>query len=140
MLTNFEIIKSGNILELFEYKKSIKYGESERQPGIRKKKEVSEKDPLAFKVKLENRKRTLLSSKATLKRLINANAGYWKDENNKTFMPIFLSLTFAENITDIKKANYIFTKFKQRLDYEIIKKKGSFLKYAGSAVGSMSLT
>ena len=131
MLTNFKLIKSGNILELFEYKKSIEYGKSGREPGVRKKKEIDTKDPLTFELKLENRKRTLQSSKATLKRLINANAGHWKDENNKTFMPIFLSLTFAENLTDIKKANYIFTKFKQRLDYEIIKKKGSFLKYAG---------
>jgi len=131
MLTNFKLIKSGNILELFEYKKSIEYGKSERESGIRRKKETDTKNPLTLELKLENRKRTLLSSKATLKRLINANAGHWKDENNKAFMPVFLSLTFAENITDIKKANYIFTKFKQRIDYEITKKKGSFLKYAG---------
>lgn len=131
MLTNFKLVKSGNILELFEYKKSIEYGKSEKESGVRRKKEVNAKDSLSLDLKLENRKRTLLSSKATLKRLINANAGHWKDENNKTFMPTFLSLTFAENITDIKKANYIFTKFKQRIDYEITKKKGSFLKYAG---------
>ncbi len=131
MITNFKLVKSGNILELFEYKKSIEYGKSEKEFGVRKKKEVNTKDPLAFELKLENRKRTLLSSKATLKRLINANAGHWKNKNGRPFMPIFLTFTFKENITDIKRANYIFTKFKQRIDYEITKKKGSFLKYAG---------
>lgn len=131
MLTNYKLIKSGNILELFEYKKSVEYGKSKKDFGTRAKKKVDLDDPLVFDSKLENRKRTLQSSKSHLKRLINANAGHWKDKNGRPFMPIFLNLTFAENITDVKKANYAFTKFKQRLDYEITKRKCSFLKYAG---------
>lgn len=131
MLTHLKLIKSGNILELFEYKKGVKYGKSEKELGARMKRKIDLDNPLIFESKLENRKRTLQSSKSTLKRLINANAGHWKDKNSKPFMPIFLNLTFAENITDIKKANYTFTKFKQRLDYEITGEKKSFLKYAG---------
>ncbi len=131
MLRHLKLIKSGNILELFEYKKGVEFGKSEKEFGVRAKRKADLNNPVVFASKLENRKKTLQSSKSALKRLINTNAGHWKDENGKLFMPIFLNLTFAENITDIKKANYTFTKFKQRLDYEITNKKKSFLKYAG---------
>jgi len=130
-LTNIKLITSGNIIELFEYKKGFVYGKSEKKSETRIKIKADLDNPLVFALKLENRKRTLQSSKSALKRLINANAGHWKDKNGKPFMPIFLNLTFAENITNIQKANYAFTKFKQRLDYEITGGKKSYLKYAG---------
>ncbi len=131
MITRKKFIKSGNILELFEYGKAVKYGKSEKESCPRIKKVFDMNNPIIAKIKLENRKRSLENSRAKLKRLINANAGQWKDENDRPFVPLFLTLTFAENITDIKKANYIFTKFKQRLDYEITGKKRSYLKYVG---------
>lgn len=51
------------------------------------------------------------------------------DEGGKVFIPIFIILTFAENITNTETANYEFTKFIQRFNYEIIHKK-SYLQYS----------
>lgn len=131
MITHRKFIKSGNILELFEYEKAVKYGKSEKESYPRIAKDFDMDNPMIAKIRLDNRARSLEHSKSTLKRLINANAGHWKNNNGHAFTPLFLNLTFAENITDIKKANYDFTKFKQRLDYEITGSKKSYLKYVG---------
>lgn len=122
--TNKKMIVSGDFVEIFEFKSCIIYG---------KKDEPSSNIYVGVKKEntLENRQRSLGAAKGNLKRLINANAGKWEDKHGQWFMPVFLTLTFAENITDIKRANRIFSKFKQRLDYEITGKKRSYLKYVG---------
>ncbi|MGA9175462.1 MAG: hypothetical protein WBZ33_16010 [Thermoactinomyces sp.] len=48
-----------------------------------------------------------------MRRLINANVGVWG------YPPVFLTLTFAENVQDIRGANYEFKKFRQRLEYRL---------------------
>ncbi len=130
MITRNKLIKSGNIVLFLEFEKRIKYGDSKTTSVGRIKKEVDLKDPFVLKAKIENKKRSLERSRSTLKSLVNANAGYWKDKNGRPFMPIFLNLTFGENIKNIKEANLVFTKFKQKFDYEITRKKKSYLKYA----------
>ncbi|MFA6896942.1 MAG: hypothetical protein WCQ96_01510 [Patescibacteria group bacterium] len=123
-ITNKKMIVSGDFVEIFEFEEGVIYGKDDRPRkstyvGIRKENT------------LENRQRSLGTAKGNLKRLINANAGKWEDKYGQWFMPVFLTLTFAENITNIKRANRIFSKFKQRLDYEIMGKKKSYLKYVG---------
>ena len=49
-------------------------------------------------------------AKRDLRRLINANIGEFSK---------FVTLTFRENITDLKVANYEWKKFKQRLETKI---------------------
>ena len=62
------------------------------------------------------KRRSLIRSKIRLRRLINANIEEWDK---------FITLTFADNITDVSYANDEFRKFKQRLKYRMDKK----LKY-----------
>jgi len=50
-------------------------------------------------------------SKSEIRRLINSNIDAWGQK------PKFLTLTFADNVTDVKTANYEFKKFRQRLEY-----------------------
>jgi len=57
-------------------------------------------------------KSSLGRAKKQIRRLVNSNKGLNK----------FLTLTFAENVTDLKTANYDFKKFKQRLERRIGKK------------------
>jgi len=123
-VTHKKMIVSGDFIELFEFQERIMYGSEDRK---------SSRSYIGIKKEntLENRQRSLETAKGNLKRLINANAGKWEDKYGRWFMPVFLTLTFAENITDIKEANRIFSKFKQRLDYEITKTKRSYLKYVG---------
>ena len=97
-----KVVVSGSIIEVYEYDKIQKRGYT-----IKKKRE--KKGQLEFeldKIKIKrmdsvNRTRTLI------RRLINANP-----ELNK-----FITLTFAENITDITFANRYFSKFIMRLKY-----------------------
>lgn len=53
----------------------------------------------------------------------------FKNRKEKRIPPFFLTLTFAENITDIVYANKEFTKFIQRFNYELFSQKKMKLAY-----------
>ena len=102
---NVKAVWSGSIVELYEYEKSIVKGETNNRSGRSVK--ANEEN------KARHRKNTLARARRTVRRLINANVGKWGEK------PKFLTLTFAENVQDVKKANYEFKKFRQRLEYEL---------------------
>ena len=106
------MIISGDVYEILEYERSVVLGEQKRSIG-RSSENVSEED------KKINRGKTLKRAKTDLRRLINANINQYGTTSK------FVTLTFAENIQDIKSANYEFKKFRQRLEYEL----GEKLKY-----------
>jgi hypothetical protein len=100
-------IKSGDIIEIYEYERNIKVQGNKSGRGGREE-AVTDKE--------KNRADSLARAKKTLRRLINANVGEWGK------MAKFVTLTFRENMTDIKKANYEFKKFIKRLNYEFNEK------------------
>jgi hypothetical protein len=57
-----------------------------------------------------NRAKTSNRSARNVRRLVNSNI----EKNSK-----FVTLTFEEDIRELKDANYIFKKFKQRLEYQL---------------------
>jgi hypothetical protein len=67
--------------------------------------------------KEKHREQTLKKARQKIRRLVNANAGQWTSPNGQKAKPKFLTLTFKDNETDLKKANYEFMKFIQRLKY-----------------------
>src|SRR5690606_13213215 len=67
------------------------------------------------------RGKTLAKARKKVRRLINANIGKWGE------WPKFLTLTFAEHVTNVRQANYEFKKFRQRLEYALKIR----LKYVG---------
>ncbi len=81
--------------------------------------------------KIDSRRRSMIRAKAYLIRLVNCNIWYWFKDNGKAYIPIFLTLTFEDDVRDIKQANYVLAKFLKRLNYEIIGEKKGFLKYVG---------
>lgn len=100
-----KIIISGDVVEVYEYKKPVFEGyEINHECG--RCFEASEKD------KHINREKVFNRAKREIRRIINANISEYSK---------FVTLTFKENMTDIKKANYEFKKFKQRLE--------TYLKY-----------
>ena len=101
---NFKAVLSGSIVELYEYENPILLGETYNRLG--RSVEASEEN------KTRHRKCTLARAKHNVRRLINANIDRWGERAK------FLTLTFAENVQDIKQANYEFKKFRQRLEYE----------------------
>lgn len=117
-----KIVLSGDTLELYEYDEGYLKGyeltDSEKGQAGRLKDEKSENYE-------EHRKQVLQRAKKNLRRLINANHGQYGDQ----FTSKFLTLTFKENIQDIKQANYEFKKFMQRLNYYCFGTKKANLKY-----------
>lgn len=100
-----KLVKSGSVYELYEYEKSVHLGNKNNPLG--RKKQATEENKKRY------RKDTLASAKKTVRRLINANVDAWGQR------PKFMTLTFADNIQNIKMANYEFKKFRQRLEYMV---------------------
>lgn len=122
MKYNAKVIMSGHIVELYEYEKAIKTGkdcEMDKPAGRRGKRKEGlewideEARQLRDKDKEKNRDDVLRRARQRVRRLVSSNLGAW-DEKTK-----FITLTFRENMQDVKAANYEFKKFRQRLEYHL---------------------
>lgn len=115
-----KVIQSGDIIEIYEYSEGYTKGYTltENQLNDRTSSESSPGDT-------DSRERSLKRAKTNLRRLINSNIGQYGRE----FTAKFLTLTFKENVQDIKQANYEFKKFIQRLNYKLYGTKKANLKY-----------
>ncbi|MGE7192054.1 rolling circle replication-associated protein, partial [Lysinibacillus fusiformis] len=63
--------------------------------------------------KMKNRSDVLYRARKQVFNQANANANAWNEQ------PKFFTLTYAENMQDIKQSNYNFKKFIQRLNYTL---------------------
>lgn len=106
---NLKVVVSGKQVETFTYKKDIWRDFEKRILGTKPKKEPKQLN--AFE-ELEKKKQkmqfSLNRTKTEIRRLTNANSQLDK----------FMTLTFADNITDLKEANYIFNQFIKRISYK----------------------
>ncbi len=121
--SRLSLVISGSVFEFYEFAEPIMYGE--RAKGRARNKKGGNKDD----------EESLLSSarraKRNISRLIRCNAFKWADNDNKPYMPIILTLTFADEIRDIEKANDLFSNFIQRLNYSVnLVERGYFKKEA----------
>ncbi len=123
IFSNKKIVKSGSLVEIYDFGKEFVIGKSQKIIKTKNKRQPSEKD------KEEALQSSARRAKRTIKRLINANSFLWFKKNGKYYLPITLTLTFANNVSDIKTANYEFTKFILRLNYEVFKSEDNKLKY-----------
>ena len=96
---NQQVFLCGNVIEKTEYERPLLRGLSSKRVG--RSVSASKKD------KEINRNKVLARNRRTVRQLVNSN-----HDCNK-----FLTLTFADNLTDIDKANYQFKKFIERLKY-----------------------
>jgi len=114
-----KLIQAGDIIEIYEYSEGYVKGYTLTENEINKRK-GSKGD-----TDTDSRERSLKRAKANLRRLINANVGQY----GKEFKAKFLTLTFRENVQNIKQANYEFNKFIKRLNYRLYGTKKVNLKY-----------
>ncbi len=136
-ITKRKIVISGNIHELYVFSRSLAYGfplhptTKSVSPSYRPQlAALDEATDAEISKRLEANKRSAYQAKAHLRRLINANVGQYHDPvTGYVYKPVFITYTFQENITDIARANKIFTVFTKRLNYEITKQKECYLKY-----------
>ncbi len=118
------LIISGSIYEFYDYEKKQHKGYQLKKKCWRILGRASTADD---EERIENRIKTLHRARSTLRRLINTNIGVFKDERGDPYKPKFATLTFAENITELKKANRYFENFIKRINYHV----GHKLEYNG---------
>ncbi len=97
---NRRVIVSGNVVEIIETENSIFKGYVSSSAGRANSKFTSDE------TKQANRQKIATRARSTVRRVVNANSDIFKK---------FFTLTFAENLTDIKKARYEFDKFIKRV-------------------------
>lgn len=110
MIYGAKVVMSGHVVEIYEYERDIKTGKDNKDGSKsvgRAGKGANEED------REKNREIVLSRAKREVRRLINSNVDAWGEK------PKFFTLTFAENVTDIKWANNEFKKFRQRLSRHI---------------------
>lgn len=93
------MIVAGNVIEIYEYEKPICKGFAKRKVGRGNSLHTSQE------VKAHNREKTAQRARAVVRRTANANPQLTK----------FLTLTYAENMTDLTKARKDFDKFVKRV-------------------------
>ena len=111
MFTKSKITISGNIFELYNYEKAVWNG-SLPQSKCKSGTGIRSKDG-------KRSEGSFYRAKGKLMRLIDANIGEYSDASNKKLRPRFLTFTFAENITEIEKANSEFTKFIRKFNHAL---------------------
>lgn len=127
--THLKIIYGGSSVEVFNYQDHpILYGYKNKPTNAYKEKVIGTSEEQKAK-KIASRKSSMHRSQAQLKRLVNMNAWNWKKVGGLPYLPVFVTLTFKENIKDVYTANRIFSNFIKRLNYSITKRKVTFLKY-----------
>lgn len=121
MLSTKKLVIAGNTLHYYAYNYPQKYG-TQSKPKTKYTRNYQEDneegDP-------SNQWRT----EKSIKRLIQSNVQQYRDKNAKFFRPIFVTLTFKENVTELSQANPLFTKFIKRLNYFVTGSKSATLKY-----------
>ena len=115
-----KLVQSGDIIEIYEYSEGYIKGYTLTESEINRRKGSKNNTD-----DTDSRERSLKRAKANLRRLINANVGQY----GKEFTAKFLTLTFRDNVKDIKQANYEFNKFIKRLNYNLYGIKKVNLKY-----------
>lgn len=108
MISDKKIVLAGNTLHLYKYNYPLKYGTKQQKKSkcIREYSSDSTEDDFGNEYR----------SKRTLKRIVQANAFQWKNKSSQCYRPIFVTLTFKANITELSEANPIFTNFNKRLN------------------------
>lgn len=114
-ISNKKLIISGDQLELYTYSKAILYDFTRRSKTIINRKKEG-----------KITERSLRATRKKVSLLVHSNASQYHN-----FKPIFLTFTFKEDMTDLKEAQAVFTKFIKRLTYKIFKNKISQIKYLG---------
>lgn len=102
-------IRTGNILEVFEYQYAYWYNFAPSVKG----------DVESFENEEGRRMDSIVRAQTKIRRLVNANSFVWG------YQPIFVTYTFRENITDIVEANTMFTSHMRMLKKRI----GKHLRY-----------
>lgn len=100
-----KIIISGDVVEVYDYDNPVIEGYMDTKKNSKGRQALASDEDKEI-----NRDKVLNRARRDLRRLINANIGVYGLPGK------FVTLTFKEDMEDLKKANYEFKKFIQRLE------------------------
>ena len=107
---NFKVVVSGKHVEVYKYKKQV-WRDFDRKEFDNENTQKEPKQLNAFEqmeIMKKKQQYSVNRTRTEIRRLINSNPQLTK----------FMTLTFADNITDLKEANYIFNQFIKRMTYK----------------------
>lgn len=135
---NVKVIRSGNVIEVYQYQDSRLYGYSQKASNgsapldviedvdketgeiITRKATEEEQMELRLSKQLSERAKSNIKARNNLRRLVL---------NNFSNRSTFLTLTFQENLTDLTKANQVFKRFVKYMKEDLAKVWGNGFKY-----------
>jgi len=106
MITLNKAIKTGNLTQIFTYKNPIEYGYKTHKNSYTNLVPKTDKISIA--------KIAACRAKNNLRRIVIGNMYHYQ-----IYRPVFLTLTYHENMQSLEKGNYDFKKFIQRFDYKL---------------------
>lgn len=121
MASNFKIKISGQKLTLKKYSKTMQFSYATKHVMKSPKGESNHSREHFYK--------SISRARNRIFDIVACNVNTIPDYNGELQKPKFLTLTFAENITDVKEANAEFTLFNKRLSYYLYQEKRNVLKY-----------
>lgn len=110
---DIRLIQAGNITEIIEYEKLVIVRDEKLNNKACSK--IGRSIKASEENQSKNREYIKYKARNEVRRLINANVYQHRDENGTVYTPVFLTLTFAQNLKDITQANKEFRKFIKRL-------------------------
>lgn len=122
MYTFAKAFIAGSILEVKIYEKPIRYNHKNPTQTQSNNQEYTKTKPFSRKI-------ADFRTKRRIRQLIYANSYQYFNVQKRPYKPVFITLTFADNIKSPKIANLLYTKFLKRLNYKLFNNKNSQLKY-----------
>lgn len=125
-LYDVKVVKSGDVVEVIEYGKPIllkgSFVHNNSGSSLGRSVKASDKD------NKRHREDTLNRARSNLRRLVNSNVYQYYDSRGSPYRPLFLTLTYSENKTDLKDANKDLRAFIRCFSYYLYGERGR-LKY-----------
>ncbi|MDO8565831.1 MAG: hypothetical protein Q7S04_01425 [Candidatus Moranbacteria bacterium] len=125
--TDTKIIISGSIVEVHSYVGEPLYYGFTVFPNSKTRRKIEVIDEESLLRKSESRKRSMRRAGSNIRKLVNSNAWRWKNSIGIPYEPIFVTLTFKDDVRDVRKANAEFTHFIRRLNYKVSGKSNKFI-------------
>jgi len=113
-MTYRKLVVSGRMAEFYDYEMPVAYGYSRSEGGSKGRGVVKE---LSEGQVLEEDLSPVWRAKRMVRRIVEANARQWYRQDGSAFIPLFFTLTFAENENDEAEANRKFTLGMERFNY-----------------------
>jgi len=121
MAMNFKMKISGEKLTLRKYSKTVQFNFGAKHTMKSPRGESDQSREHFYK--------SIARARNRIFDIVSCNVNTIPDYRGEIQKPKFLTLTFKENLTDVKAANEAFTKFNKRLSYHLYDVRRNVLKY-----------